>query len=191
MILGVTGSIGAGKTTVAMLFKKLGAYVIDADKIVHQLLDEPTRKRLGSFIFEDDMALKKLCTLLHPIVKKIILLKAQKNISEKIIVIDAPLLIESSLHKKCDYVVVVKSPYKKQLERARKNLSISVYQIRKRLQLQMSLREKLAVADFVIDNSGSFKNTEKQVKEVWKKIQPAKGVKGNRLPFKKRINSCL
>lgn len=177
MIIGVTGSIGAGKTTIAGLFKKLGASVIDADKIAHQLLDKRTRRQLGDFIFEDEKALKKLCARLHPIVKKIILEKARKNIARKIIVIDAPLLIESSLHKKCDYLVVVRASYKKQLERARKNLLISAYQVKMRLRLQMPLRQKLAAADFVVNNSGSFKDAEKQVTRIWKIVRRAGGTK--------------
>lgn len=170
MIIGVTGSIGTGKTTVAKIFRKLGAYVIDADKIVHRVLSAPKRRKLRGFIFEDERALKMLCRVIHPLVKRDILLDIKKNSFQKAIVVDAPLLIESGFQAKCDYIVVVKATYQKQLERAGKNLSLSKNQIRKRLKLQMPLREKIARADFVIDNSGSLKNTEKQVKKIWKSL---------------------
>lgn len=172
MLIGLTGSLGTGKTTVAKMFRQLGAYVIDADKIVHRILSKPIREDLGSFVFDEEKALKKLCRIIHPLVKRDILKGIRRNKSKKAIVIDAPLLIESALHKKCDYLVVVKATLQKQLERASKNLSIPKNQIRKRIRLQMPLAKKIAMADFVIDNGGSFKNTQKQVRKIWKTLEP-------------------
>ncbi|OGX15105.1 MAG: dephospho-CoA kinase [Omnitrophica WOR_2 bacterium GWC2_44_8] len=168
MIIGITGSIGTGKTTVAGIFKSLGAYVIDADKLVHRILDAPLRKKIGRYVFKDSLALKRLCGILHPIVKREIALEIKKNRSRKVIVIDAPLLIEANVHKKCDSVIVVKASYQKQLERARGNLALSLKQVKERLKQQLPMREKIAMADFVIDNGGSLRNTEKQVKKIWK-----------------------
>ncbi len=169
IIIGVTGSTGTGKTTVARMFAKCGAYVIDADKIVHHLLDKSMRKALAGFVFDEARALRKLCRIIHPLVKKKIFSEIKKHRSEKIIVIDAPLLIESGLNKKCDYLVVVKANFRKQLKRSSKSLSLSQNQVRKRIRQQMPLKRKIALADFVIDNTGSVKNTEKQVRRVWKK----------------------
>ena len=84
--------------------------------------------------------------------------------------IDGPLLIESGFHKKCDYLVVVKAPLRKQLERAKQSLAITRKEALKRIRLQMPLREKIALADFVIDNGGSLSDTEKQVKRLWEEI---------------------
>lgn len=170
MIIGITGSIGTGKTTVAGIFKSLGAYVIDADKLVHRILDAPERRKLGGYIFKDSLALKRLCGILHPIVKREIALDIKKNSFRKVIVIDAPLLIEANVHKKCDYLIVVKAPYQKQLERPRQNLALSVNQVRERLKQQLPLKEKIAMADFVIDNGGSLQNTEKQVRKIWEAL---------------------
>ncbi|TAN62888.1 dephospho-CoA kinase, partial [bacterium] len=66
MIIGVTGSIGTGKTTVARMLGRLGAYVIDADAIVHRILDKPARKKLAAYVFDNEEALKKLCGRIHP-----------------------------------------------------------------------------------------------------------------------------
>lgn len=167
MIIGVTGSTGAGKTTVSRMFAKCGAYVIDADKIVHGILDKSSRRLLAHFVFDQPQALRKLCRIIHPLVKKKIFSEIKKHRPEKIIVIDAPLLIESGLNKKCDYLVAVKANFRKQLQRAGKSLSLSQGQIRKRIRQQMPLKRKIALADFVIDNAGSLKDTEKQVRRVW------------------------
>lgn len=170
MIIGVTGSVGTGKTTVARMFKRLGAYVVDADKIVHRILDKSARQRLAGFVFDQPGTLKKLCRIIHPLVKREIFSELKKHKSGRAIVIDAPLLIESGLDEKCDYLLVVKANLKQQLERASESLSLPEEQIRKRIKQQMPLRKKMRLADFVIDNRGTLKNTEKQVKEVWEEI---------------------
>ena len=100
MIIGVTGSLATGKTTVSRMLKELGAYVIDADKIVHGLIDQAARIKLRGVVFDDKESLDKLCEVIHPIVKKEILRKIRENKSRKMIAIDAPLLIESGFHKK-------------------------------------------------------------------------------------------
>jgi dephospho-CoA kinase len=170
MIIGVTGSVGTGKTTVSGMFRPLGAYVIDADKIVHRILDKSARKRLAGLVFDQPQTLKKLCRIIHPLVKEKIFSEIKKHKSRRVIVIDAPLLVESGLDKRCDYLLVVKANLTQQLERASESLSLSKGQIRKRIKQQMPLRKKICLADFIIDNRGSIKNTEKQVKDVWEEI---------------------
>jgi dephospho-CoA kinase len=171
MVIGVTGSIGTGKTTVAKMFEKWGAYVIYADKIVHHILDKPTRVRLSAFVFDNKEALQKLCEAIHPIVKKEIFSKIRGNTAKKTVVIDAPLLIESGLDRKCDYVVAVKASQQMQVERAQRNLHLSRHQILKRIRMQMPLKKKTALADFVIDNNGDLKDTEKQAKRIWEGLR--------------------
>ena len=171
MLIGVTGSIGAGKTTVAKMLKRLGASVIDADKIAHKFLDKAARKKLAGFIFDDKKALGRLCGVIHPLVKEEIARKIRKKINARAIVIDAPLLIESGLYRKCDVIIVVKAGLKVQIGRASRNLSIPEHEVKKRIILQMPLRRKTEYADFVIDNSGSLKDTGSQVKEAWRKIR--------------------
>lgn len=176
MIIGLTGGLATGKTTVSGMFKSLGGYVIDADKIVHRLIDKVTRKKIGGFIFDEPKALKKLCRVLHPIVKDEIFSEIKNNKHRKLIVIDAPLLIEAGLDKKCDFLIVVKSNLKNQLERAAKSLGVSKNEALKRIKLQMPLRKKIALSDFVIDNNGSLFDTKKQVMNVWYKLMSGKDI---------------
>lgn len=173
MIIGLTGGLSSGKTTVSGMFRSLGGYVIDADKIVHRLIDKAARKKIGGFIFDEPKALKKLCRVLHPVVKKEISFEIEDNKHRKLIVIDAPLLIEAGLDKKCDFLIVVKSNLKNQLERANRSLGFSKSQALKRIKLQMPLRKKIALADFVIDNNGSLSDTKKQVVNIWNKLMSA------------------
>ncbi len=176
LIIGVTGSLSTGKTTVSRMLKELGAYVINADKIVHGLIGRKARAKIGGFVFDDKKSLDKLCGLIHPIVKKEILRKIKENKTKRLIVVDAPLLIESGFHKKCDYLIVVKSGLKKQLKRSENGLGLSRAESLKRIKLQMPLKEKTRLADFIIDNNGSLQQTRKQVEEVFKDI--AAGGKG-------------
>ena len=172
LIVGLTGSLGTGKTTVAGMFRRLGAYVIDADRIVHGILDKAARKKIASFVFDDRKSIQKLCGLIHPFVKEEIAREIRKNKAKKIIVIDAPLLFESGLHKKCQATVVVKASLNKQIERGCKKLHICKNEAVKRIRFQMPLREKISMADFVIDNNGTRQKTWRQVKQVWHALQP-------------------
>lgn len=174
MIIGLTGSLGTGKTTVARMFRRLGAYVIDADRLVHKILSKGIRRKLAGFVFEDKKALLKLCSIIHPIVKKEIGLIVKRNKSRRIIIIDAPLLIESGLHRKCGIIIVVKARLRTQIERATKHLSITKGEALKRIGFQMPLREKISLADFIINNEGSIVITEKQVKQIFRQIVGAK-----------------
>lgn len=171
MIIGLTGSIGTGKTTVAKMFRLLGAHVIDADKIVHRLLNKRARMKLRDKVFDDESALKKLCAWIHPLVKKEIASDIKRNKNKKVIIIDAPLLIECGLHKKCERLIVVACSRNKQIERASWFLGISKRAVEKRLQKQMPLRKKKELADFIIDNGGSFNQTIKQAKQIWEELK--------------------
>ena len=171
MLIGVTGSIGTGKTTVARMFRRLGASVIDADRISHRFLDKVDRKELAGFIFEDKKALNRLCRVIHPLVKREIASEIKKKKGARAIVLDAPLLIESGLHRKCDVLVVVKTGLETQIRRASKNLSIARADVKKRISRQAALSKKIALADFVIDNGGSLQSTGRQVKEAWETIR--------------------
>lgn len=191
MIIGITGSFGSGKTTVAKMFARLGAYMIDADKVYHSLikpgkrcykkivrsfgsgiLEESggiDRKKLGEIVFKEKSGLKLLDNLVHPeIIKEIIcMIKSRKR---KLIVIDAPLLLETDLYKKVDKIIVVANKKKVQIKRVRSGKALSCKDISDRIRMQMSFKKKLIFADFIIDNSGSKIKTLTQVKEIWKKL---------------------
>ena len=129
----------------------------------------------NDFVFDDKESLDRLCGLIHPIVKKEILRKIKERKSSGLVVIDAPLLIESGFHKRCDKLIVVKSGLDKQLARSRDGLGLSRAESLKRIKLQMPLKEKISLADFIINNNGSLQQTRKQVEEVYKEIcRPAR-----------------
>jgi len=191
IIIGVTGSFGSGKTTVSSFLKSFGAGVIDADKIAHQVIspgsscrgrlvqlfgkdilsqgDRVDRKKLGKIVFENRKLVDRLNRLVHPEVIKIIKqnIKCAKN---NILILDAPLLIESGLNKVVDYLIVVKVKKDEQFKRIEKRTALGKTEITKRIKSQMSLQDKVRLADFVIDNSGTLQNTKKQVREVWKSM---------------------
>jgi len=183
MIIGLTGSFGSGKTSIAKMLKGLGAYVIDADAACHSLMasDKGVRSKvlrnfgtvdrasLGKIVFKDTARRRLLNRLLHPgVIRKMD--KMAKTKRKKIVIIDAPLLIESGYYKKMDKVIIVKNNIDEQVRRVARARDISRKEIIHRIRMQMPIKKKLAFADFIIDNGGSKKNTLIQVKEVWKQL---------------------
>ena len=194
MIIGITGSIGSGKTTVSNLFKKHGFYVINADEIAHKMikknsgaykeiiktfgnkiLDENKnieRKELGDVVFNDEKKLKKLNSITHPIIINEIknrIIKIQKKYENKAgIVIDAPLLLETGTRGLVDKIVIMKSGKNSILKRLGKKYTKE--KIEKILKAQIPLEEKLKHADFVIDNNGGLRHLEEQVKNIIEKL---------------------
>jgi len=191
LILGLTGSFGSGKSTVAKLLGVLGAQIIDADKIAH-LVYKPQaaaykkivdcfgasilrrdksidRKKLSVIVFKKESSLKKLNAIVHPQVIRIIQNKlgaAKRNV----VVLDAPLLIEVGLTSLVDKLIVVKISRKLQMERVLKRTGLARERILRIIKAQMSLADKVRFADFVIDNSGTIAETKKQVKQMWEKF---------------------
>jgi len=194
-VLAITGSFAGGKTTCARMFKKLDASVVDADKIYHQLIrpqrplyksivsvfgreilnknKQIDRKRLGKIVFNNRRSLKRLSSITHlAVIRKMKseISRLKKAASGEIIVIDAPLLIEPGLAKMADKLVVVKTSKKKQIKRCKKQWGMSAAEATKRIKLQLPLKEKIRLADYVIDNNGTLQNTRKQVKNIWKQL---------------------
>jgi dephospho-CoA kinase len=187
MIIGITGSFGSGKTTVAKMFARLGAYAIDADKVYHLLIrpgkncykkivrcfgkdilarsGQIDREKLGKIVFKDKSKLKLLNSITHSEVTKEIkrIVKSKKGK----VIIEASLLIESDFYKEVDRVILVGNKKEEQVKRIREGRGISTKETLKRIRMQMPFKKKLAFADFIIDNSGSKTNTLTQVKEIW------------------------
>lgn len=199
IIIGLTGTFGCGKSTVARFFKEQGAIVIDADRIVHQKYRRGTncwrkikgyfgqeilnkdrtinRKRLAEVVFAQKKHLKALCEIVHPPVIKEV--KSQLKAIEKrrrkaLVVIDAPLLFEVGLEKITDFTICVCAPRRIQIKRILTKKVLTKEQMEARLRSQMSAKEKKLKADFIIDNSGSFAGTRRQAEKVLKKIKEAK-----------------
>jgi len=193
VIIGITGSFGSGKTTVSKMFKRLGAYVIDADKVCHSLMlpskkvykkivrnfgkdilkkDKTiNRKVLAGVVFKKESALGLLNKIVHPEAIREIKNIVRSNKKRKVIVVDAALLLESGFYKDMDKLVVIKTKKDKQVKRLALSKGMEKSQILQRLKMQDPLKKKLALADFIIDNNGTKKKTFIQVKKIWKQTR--------------------
>ena len=199
LVLGVTGGIASGKTTVANLFSEMGAPIIDFDLLARTVVEpqKPAwkdiveyfgedllqkdgridRKRLSTLVFVDPEKRKKLETFTHPPIVDAFLDQVDhlaKHNAEGIIQAVIPLLYEVSLQHLVHKVLVVYIPREKQLERLIARDGLSQDQAAKILAAQLPIEEKAKKADFVIDNSGHLDETKRQVEKLWpvlKKIQ--------------------
>ncbi|MFH1202487.1 MAG: dephospho-CoA kinase [Candidatus Omnitrophota bacterium] len=190
MIIGITGGFGTGKSTVAGLFKAKGAYIIDADRINHGLLKEKTvinkihrifgkgvlrkaktidRKALAKEVFGSKRNLERLCRITHPLIISKIRENIKKINKNRLIVIDAPLLIEADLRKFINFLIVVKAGPETSLKRLKRKGFLK-NEVFTRRRMQIPLRNKLKLADFVIDNNGSMENLAQQVNRIFRAL---------------------
>ena len=190
-LIGLTGNIGCGKTTVAHMFEDLGAEVIDADEIGHQLLEKEkikkrvvgiftervlngkgsiSRKKLRNLVFKDKKKLELLNSILHPLIVKEIKKKIKASPSN-LIVIDAAVLLEAGWDSLVDKILVVRAPYHTQLKRIKEKGNFSPAQIKGIMEAQLPQREKIKRADFVIENEGSVDKIREQVRKIWEKLK--------------------
>lgn len=193
-IIGLTGGLSTGKTTVSKMFKEIGASVLDADRVAHGLIKKDgkcfsmvlkefgpgilrgeniCRKKLAKEVFADKKKIKKLEEIIHREVRSFFkeeIKKFKKVKGQKVLVLEVPLLFESRMDRLVDFTVVVSSKKNQQVERALNKLKIEREQIQQRLNNQMLLNDKIRLADFIIDNSKSLLNTREQVKGIWQKL---------------------
>lgn len=190
-ILGVTGGIGSGKSTVSKMFEELGAIVLDADKLCHKLLDAPPikdkitnmwkevtnndsktidRAKLGEIVFANRECLEKLNKIIHPFVIKQIKEKIDElRISKKYttVIIDAALLEESKLSSLCDIVIFVETDNALRVNRCKTNRNWNANEVEKREQFQLLIKTKKELAKVTICNNKSKDYTRKQVHDLW------------------------
>ncbi|HLV09693.1 MAG TPA: dephospho-CoA kinase [Halanaerobiales bacterium] len=193
MIIGLTGGIASGKTEVSRFMEKLGAEIIDADRIAHQVLQENEEARkellkvfgeaiinnrgdidrgiLGELVFSNLEEKKKLEEIVHPIIIK----KIKEDLEElkkrkKIIILDLPLLYEAGLEWLVDEVWVVYCDEKTQRERLQRRDGLTIEQAQQRIASQLSLSEKCRQADRVINNSGSKDELRSKIIFLWRDI---------------------
>jgi len=188
MIIGITGAFGSGKTTVANIFKKYGFEVINADELYHGIYgrDEKLknkiikefgaldRSKIKKIVFNDSKKLKKLNEITHPIIIKEIknkIKEIKENNQSAKIVLDVPLLIEAKMQGMVDKIIVVKCDEKAQIERLLKKGRHTRAEIENIIISQMPIEEKLRYADFVVDNSSSINEAEKQIAEIINSVQ--------------------
>ncbi len=194
MLIGLTGSMASGKSTVAAMLKKAKVPVIDADDLARRVCDisSPSLKKivekfgsgvlnqdgslnrsaLGAFVFNDQRALKELEEILHPAIHQLYLeeLTYLKDKGERIVVYMAPLLFEKKLETSFDKTILVTAPDAVLLKRAAKRDNMSYDEANKRLSQQMSTQQKALIADEIINNNGTKEELFMQLKEVWQKI---------------------
>ena len=187
MILGITGSFGSGKTTVANIFKKYGFEIINADKLYHGIYDKNEalrnkikkefgtldRNKIKKIVFNDSKKLKKLNEITHPIIIKEIknkIKEIKRNNEDSNIALDVPLLIEAKMQDMVDKIIVVKCNKKIQLERLLKKGKHTRKEIENIINSQMPIEEKIKYADFVVDNSKSIEESKRQIVAIIKNI---------------------
>jgi len=194
VVIGLTGGIASGKSTVSRMLRELGAPVIDADAIVHELQQPGTevaaaiarefgpgvirpdgsldRAALGQIVFADAARRRALEAIVHPAVRERMWSEVERYRAEgrPATVLDIPLLIESQLQRTVDRVWLVYISRDLQAERlmARDGLSPAAAELR--IAAQMSLDEKRAFADLIIDNRGTAESTRRQVERAWREV---------------------
>ena len=195
MLVGLTGSMGSGKTLTSSLFRKLGAHIIDADVICRELvepgksaLDEITqyfgkdilladgtlnRPQMARIVFNDADKKMVLESILHPKVfeeEQRVYKDIRAREPNALVIVDAALLIESGNHNKMDKVLVVTCEREKQIQRLSKQGKWNFEEIRRRMTNQMKSEDKIKCADYVIHNDGSIEDLGLQVQSVFQEL---------------------
>ena len=193
LIVGLTGGIGAGKSTVANMFAQLGALTIDADQLARQAIEkgspgfsevvsafgeeiltdgEINRQRLGAIVFKDAAKRKQLEAIVHPRVQEALANKIKSLSPGDILIYEIPLLVETGAAKKFDYVITVESDIENRLDRLFER-GLEEDEAQRRIDAQASQSEREAVADFVIVNDGERADLFGEVAKVWEgELQP-------------------
>jgi dephospho-CoA kinase len=195
-LAGLTGAMGSGKTTVAKLFKELGAYVLDADEICRSLVepgkpawreavkmlgkdilrDDQTidRQKIADIVFNDPEKKKALEVILHPRVmaeEQAIYKNILKDHPGALVLIDAALLIESGNYRKVDKVIVIACDEETQLQRIMTKNMFSREDAQRRLQQQMPLKDKINFADYVLHNDSGLSELKDKVEALFHQLK--------------------
>ncbi|CCQ93605.1 Dephospho-CoA kinase [[Clostridium] ultunense Esp] len=199
MIIGLTGGIATGKSTVSALLASRGAYLIDSDQIARQVVErgEPAyeeivkhfgkqvllpdgqidRKELGRIVFANPEERAILEKITHPhifreIKKRIEVAKAE---GKKLIFLDVPLLFETGLDRQVDLTLLIDTDERIQLERLIKRDQLSREEAERRIEAQMPMGEKRKKADYILSNRGSIKELEEEVERFLKWVEEKRG----------------
>jgi len=197
-VIGLTGGIASGKSLVASMLRSLGATVLSADEVARDVVTPGSealegivqafgpemirpdgtldRKRLGDLIFRDASARARLNAIMHPRIHRILQAQVDRlrtTTAPAVIIVDIPLLLDTASrdYLSLDGVIVVSVDKETQIARLRSRQGLGREAAEKRLQAQRPLAEKVAEADWVIDNSGSPAQTRGQVETLWNQLQ--------------------
>ena len=194
LLVGLTGGIGSGKSTVARMLEKRGAVVFDADVLAREVVEPGTpghaevierfganvlapggeldREALASIVFADPAARRDLEAIVHPEVRRLFADGAEEyEGTDRIVVLSAPLLVETGMHTAFEVLIVVSATPQTQVERLMRDRGMSEAAVRARIAAQAPLETKSEVADFLLDNEGSTEALERQVDRVWADLQ--------------------
>lgn len=193
MIIGLTGSIASGKSTVSNMLKELGLPIVDADQVARQVVEPGTetlkeiaeafgediltekgelnRPKLGAIVFNDEEKRKMLNNIIHPAIRREMLRQRDELVAngEKTVIMDIPLLFESKLQHFVDKIIVVTVTEDVQLNRLMERNQFSEEEAMSRIRSQLPLSVKEKGADAVINNNGSMEETKKQLLEILRK----------------------
>ena len=193
LLVGLTGGIGSGKSTVSRMLRERGAVVLDADGFARaavvagspglagvvarfgaQILTpdgELDRPKLASIVFADPGALADLEAIVHPEVRRMIADGIQENLdADRVVVLVNPLLIEMGTHRDCDVVVVVSTSPETQIARSLAR-GMTEEDVRARMAAQLPLEERARAADVLIDNEGTLVDLEREVDVLWRDLR--------------------
>lgn len=194
LLVGLTGGIGSGKSTVSRLLEQRGAVVFDADALAREAVAPGTpghdavvqrfgadvlgpggeldREALASIVFADPAARRDLEAIVHPEVRRLFAegCEAYRD-SDRIVVFSAPLLVETGMHTAFDVLVLVSTTVPTQVERLLRDRAMSEEQVRARIAAQAPLADKAEVADVIVDNEGSPEDLEAQVDRLWNDLR--------------------
>ena len=194
-LIGLTGGIASGKSTVARRLVEHGAVHIDADDLARRVVEPGTtafsaiveefgrsvlrhdgsldRAKLGSLVFGDDVARAKLNAIVHPAVRALsakLIERAEREDPDAVVVYDVPLLVEASVDHPFDLIVVTEAPKRTQVKRLVEERGLDSVQAEARVDSQADSSERLAIADVVIDTDGSMAHTMSQTDALWHRI---------------------
>lgn len=196
-VIGLTGGMAAGKSTVADYLKNRVIEILDADEIAKELVAPGTeiysklveafgkeilgtdgvidRAKLGRIVFADQAKVELLNNITHPPIcekiRQILADRAGRLRSDDVVILRAPLLIEAGLLGLVDKVILVTAPLNMRIERIRKGRGLSENECRQRLRAQLSDEERLKVADYCVANDGSIDGLKKKVDVLWNKMK--------------------
>jgi dephospho-CoA kinase len=192
-LVGLTGGVGSGKSTVAEMMRELGADVVDADEATHAVYEPGSpgfaavvrefgeayadggridRSRLGELVFGDDDARRRLNSIVHPLVREWMAQRTAEAAERgaQVVVQDVPLLFENGLERLFSSIVLVYVPEDVQVERLVSGRGFTPERARAMIAAQMPIENKRGLAHHVINNSGNREDTLAQVKAVWKQL---------------------
>lgn len=193
-LIGLTGGVASGKSTVADMFRHLGAAIVDADEATHAVYEPGTpgfdaiarefgmdfvrggridRQKLGDLVFRDPQARRRLNSIIHPLVRQWMAERTAEAVERgaEVVIQDVPLLFENSLQGLFSSVILVYAGPGTQLARLLEDRRVTLVRANRMLASQMSIDEKRPLADFIIENDGTLDATRRQVEDLWTKVR--------------------